>query len=562
MAKVELAVIDGTAAPVRLGEALCERGQLTAVQLEYALQKQRVESGKLGQILLRHGLTSELNLAQLLAEQMGIGFVAVDKCPAPEIALLELFNRELCLMHGFLPLSRADGELRVLLGDGSAERVAELVFQRTGWRCGFVQGEFTKVVQLIRQTYYFASHPVESLIEREVRRLAGDRDHAYGPQQLLEYLLHLAVRERATDIHIAPASDSLHVLFRIDGVLRPMFGLPPPLARLLVFIKLEAEMNISEQRLPQDGSFHTRVLDQAFTLRVSTLVSIHGERMVLRLLPERSEFGGLVELGFLPKDVALLEQLFARPAGMVLITGPTGSGKSTSLHSALRMQSLIERNVLTVEDPVEYRVPTAGQTEVNRRAGYDFGNALRHFLRHDPDVLLIGEIRDEETARAAVDSASTGHLVLSTLHVSNVFGAVPRLHVLGLDRLTIADNLLAVINQRLLRQNCPFCSTAVAFSAAERRWLGDEAPSHGQRGQGCARCAGTGFYGRLPVYEVLLVSPAVAEAITEGEGRSKLLERVVANGFTDIAQLARWRVAQGQTTMDEVIRTLGGEVQA
>ncbi|WP_425917452.1 GspE/PulE family protein [Pseudomonas sp. GWSMS-1] len=562
MAKVELVVVDSAESPVRLGEALCERGQLTAVQLEYAVQKQRVESGKLGQILLRHGLTSELNLALLLAEQMDIGFVAVDKCPTPELALLELFNRELCLMHGFLPLSRADGELHVLLGDGSIERVAELVFQRTGWRCSFVQGEFTKVAQLIRQTYYFASHPVESLIEREVRRLSGDSDHAYGPQQLLEYLLHLAVRERATDIHIAPASDSLHVLFRIDGVLRPMFGLPPQLARLLVFIKLEAEMNISEQRLPQDGSFYTRVLDQAFTLRVSTLVSIHGERMVLRLLPERSEFGGLVELGFLEKDVVVLEQLFARPAGMVLITGPTGSGKSTSLHSALRMQSLIERNVLTVEDPVEYRVPTAGQTEVNRRAGYDFGNALRHFLRHDPDVLLIGEIRDEETARAAVDSASTGHLVLSTLHVSNVFGAVPRLNVLGLDRQTIADNLLAVINQRLLRQNCPFCSTAVAFSAAERRWLAADAPSHGRRGQGCPRCAGTGFYGRLPVYEVLLVSAAVAEGITEGEGRNKLLERVAANSFTDIAQLARWRVAQGQTTMDEVIRTLGGEVQA
>lgn len=564
MSKVESAFLDDQA-PERagfLGETLLARGLLSEIQLEYALQKQKVEQGKLGRVLLRHGLIAELDLAQLLADQQGIAFVAVEKCEEPATEVIEIFNRELCLTHGFLPLRRRDGELEVLLGDGAASRVAELVFQRTGWRCCFLQGEFTKVAQLVRQTFYFVSNPIESLIEREVRRLGVDTDHAYSPEQLLEYLLHLAVRERATDIHIAPASESLHVLFRIDGVLRPMFGLPPALARLVMFIKLEADMNISEQRLPQDGSFHTKVLDQAFTIRVSTLVSIYGERMVMRLLPESSDYGGLTELGFLDKDVTVLEQLFARPAGMVLITGPTGSGKSTSLHSALRMQSLIERNVLTVEDPVEYRVPTAGQTEVNRRAGYDFGNALRHFLRHDPDVLLIGEIRDEETARAAVESASTGHLVLSTLHVSNVFGAVPRLNVLGLDRLTIADNLLAVINQRLLRQNCPFCSESVPFTDAEQSWLGLSEAASGMRGRGCGRCAGTGFYGRLPVYEILLVSPPIADAITEGKGRSALVGLANENGFSDIASISRWRVLQGQTTMDEVVRTIGGEVQA
>src|SRR5690606_32504932 len=218
---------------------------------------------------------------------------------------------------------------------------------RSGLRCHFIQGEYGKVARLIRQTYYFAQNPIETLLEKEIRRLAVDNDHAYSPEKLLDYLLHLAVRERTTDIHIAPSEHSLHVLFRVDGVLRPMWAMPNSLARLLGYIKLSAEMDISEQRRPQDGSFRATVLDSPLTVRVSTLITDSGERMVMRLLPEQSDLAGLEEMGFFPEDVSLLERLFAKPAGLILITGPTGSGKSSSLHAALRMQSLIERNVLT-----------------------------------------------------------------------------------------------------------------------------------------------------------------------------------------------------------------------
>ncbi|MGH8084320.1 MAG: GspE/PulE family protein [Lysobacter sp.] len=422
-----------------------------------------------------------------------------------------------------------------------------------------MQGEFTRVSQLIRHTYYFAQNPVESLLEREIKRISSDADHAYSPEKLLDYLLHLAVRERTTDIHIAPAEGSIHVLFRVDGVLRPMLAMQPSLHRLLGFIKLAAEMDISEQRRPQDGSFRASVLDSAVTVRVSTLISEMGERMVMRLLPEHSDLSGLAELGFFPEDVAALERMFAKPAGLLLITGPTGSGKSSSLHAALRMQSLIERNVLTVEDPIEYRVPGACQTEVNRRAGYEFGSALRHFLRHDPDVILLGEMRDGETAQAAIEAAATGHLVLSTLHVSGVFGVVPRLRPLGLEAQVIADNLLAVVNQRLVRQNCPFCSEAVDFTDAERHWLGieDQPSAQGRRGSGCERCRGSGYYGRLPVYEILHLDDAIANAIADDAGREAVRTLAHANGFTDMVQIAKRRVILGQTSPAEVLRVVG-----
>lgn len=552
----------GRGGRTRIGEYLLEQGRLNATQLRYALQKQAVEKLRLGALLIRHGLVQERDVAGVLAAQQGLALAGVEDLPAPEAPVLALFNRELCLARGFMPLRRVDNELEVLLGDGSAADVAELVLQRCGLRSRFVQGEFTKVARYIRQSYYFAQNPVEALVAREVRRLAGDSDHAYGPEHLLDYLLHWAVRERATDVHLAPAETSLHVLFRVDGVLRPMLALPASLGRLLVFIKLTAEMDISEQRRPQDGSFHTTILDAPFTVRVSTLAGEQGERAVLRLLPERSDLSGLDELGFRADDVALLERVFAKPSGLVLMTGPTGSGKSTTLHAALRMQSLIERNVLTVEDPVEYRVPGACQTEVNRRAGYEFGSALRHFLRHDPDVMLIGEIRDGETAQAAVEASATGHLVLSTLHVASVFGVVPRLRPLGLDAQTIADNLVAVINQRLLRRNCPHCSEAVPFSVEERRWLGVAGETPGRRGIGCLRCGGSGYLGRLPVYEILVVDEALANAIADGAGRETLRACAARAGFVPLEALARWRVLEGQTTLEEVVRVVGGGPQA
>ena len=541
----------------KLGVLLNEQGLLDPIQLHYARQKNLVEQTSFGRLLIRHGLANESDIVRTHAGMQGIGFAPVETLPLPDPRILAMFNRELCQMRQFLPLRRNEDVMEVLLGDADQAAVSQLVLQRTGLRCHFIQGEYGKVARLIRQTYYFAQNPIETLLEKEIRRLAVDNDHAYSPEKLLDYLLHLAVRERTTDIHIAPSEHSLHVFFRVDGVLRPMWAMPNSLNRLLGYIKLSAEMDISEQRRPQDGSFRATVLDSPITVRVSTLITDAGERMVMRLLPEHSDLAGLQEMGFFPEDVALLERLFAKPAGLILITGPTGSGKSSSLHAALRMQSLIERNVLTVEDPIEYRVPGAGQTEVNRRAGYEFGSALRHFLRHDPDVILLGEMRDAETAQAAVEAAATGHLVLSTLHVTTVFGVVPRLRPLGLEAQVIADNLLAVVNQRLVRQVCPFCATETLFTEKECQWLDVPVGTKGRRGAGCDRCRGSGFHGRLPVYDIMIVDESLANAIADDASRETLRSHANAAGFRGIEHISRRRVLSGQTTSEEILRVVG-----
>ena len=540
-----------------LGQLLVERGFVSTAQLEFASQKQAVENKRIGQIMVTYGLALEYDVAKVLAEQRNIPYVIIDDQQEPDPAVLSLFNKELCLSRGFLPLRKVDGGLEVLLGDSDPEEVAQIVNRRCGLNSVFLQTDFTKLLQQVRKSYYFSQNPLETLISREMRQLADDVDHALSPERIIDLLLHLAVRERATDIHIAPSPDSLHVLFRIDGVMRPMLALPLSLIRMLVYVKLTAEMDISEQRRPQDGSFHVNVIDLPYTIRVSTLASEYGERMVLRLLPERGELTGLAQLGFLERDVAILQRIFDKPTGLVLITGPTGSGKSTTLHAALRMQSLIERNVLTVEDPIEYRVPGACQTEVNRRAGYTFGTALRHFLRHDPDVMLIGEIRDSETAQAALESAATGHLVLSTLHVSNVFGVVPRLRPLGLGAQEIADNLVAVVNQRLVRRNCPRCSASNSFNDNEQLWLGVHHRGPGRRGAGCDVCRHTGYLGRVPVYEVLVINDALANTIADDQGRESFHRMALESGYTSMAEMAKMMVAAGTTTPEEILRVVG-----
>lgn len=540
----------------QLGQMLLKRGVINATQLEFARQKQTVENKRIGQIMIEYGLALEYDIAKLLADQRNLPFVAANDLPDPDPAVLGLFNKELCLSRAFLPLRRTAEGIEILLGDSNPQDVAQIVKRRCDLASSFVQTEFTPLTQKVRQSYYFSQNPVEKQIAREVRQLADDVDHAQSPERLLDLLLHLAVRDRATDIHLSPSRDSLQVSFRVDGVLRPIMALPVALARLMVFVKLTAEMDISEQRRPQDGSFHVSVLDSPYSVRVSTLASEHGERMVLRLLPERGDLSGIKQLGFRPNDVELLQRIFEKPSGLVLITGSTGSGKSTTLHAALRMQSLIERNVLTVEDPIEYRVPGACQTEVNRRAGYTFSSALPHFLRHDPDVMLIGEIRDKETAQSALESAATGHLVLSTLHVSNVFGVLPRLRPMGLGAQEVADNLVAVLNQRLVRRNCAHCSTAVAFTEAELTWLG-EADGQGRRGQGCEICRGIGYFGRLPIYEILIINDAMTNAIADDRGREVIQAMAFEAGFQPMIEMAKSMVAEGQTTAEEILRVLG-----
>lgn len=541
----------------RLGDLLVARGHLDKINLAYVNQKQLVEEQPLWRMLVKSGLVSEGDVVRTLSEILEIKYMSYEKLEDPQAEILELFNQELCINGHFIPLRRDADKILVVLGDALPDSVSHTVFKRCGLRCNFLYTDFSQLPKIIRYWYYFIQNPPEQLIQQEIKKLTVDTDHILSPDKLLSHLLHLAIKSRATDIHITPGSNSLHVLFRIDGVLSPILSLPVFLNRLLGFIKLNSEMDISEQRRPQDGSFRIHVLDSPITIRVSTIVTEFGERMVMRLLPESHDIAGLAELGFFKEDVELIARMTSKPAGMILITGPTGSGKSSTLHAALRMQQLIERNVLTVEDPLEYRVPGAGQTEVNRRAGYDFSNALRHFLRHDPDVILLGEMRDAETALAALEASATGHLVLSTLHVTSVYGVVPRLLPMGLQPSVIAENLLLVINQRLVRINCSSCSEQTPFTSAECTWLGVSEGAMGWRGSGCPSCRQTGYKGRMPIYEIMQINEPMANAIADGAGREAIRRLAVESGFRDIEYIGKRRVLLGQTTAQEIERVIG-----
>ena len=540
-----------------LGQMLVQKQMLDAVELEYVRQKQAASGGLLRTILVQEGLVGEQDVVRELAELQGLGYVDVASLEAPDNALMAMFPRELCLTSHFLPLGKEGQTLNVLLGDAEPDEVAQLVLRRTGMRSSFQRGAFSEVMRFIRHCYHFSRHPPEEDVKRETERLVRDTEHAHSPEHFVDSLMHWAVRERTTDIHITPSPKGFHILFRIDGVLQPMIALPPSLSRLVGYIKLRSEMDISEQRRPQDGSFRVIVFEGPITIRVSTIVTEYGERMVMRLLPEAHDIQDLAALGFFEEDVSVIARVMENPVGMVLITGPTGSGKSSTLHAGLRMQHLIERNVLTVEDPLEYRVPAAGQTEVNRRAGYDFGTALRHFLRHDPDVILVGEMRDTETAQAAFDAAATGHLVLTTLHVTTVFGVVPRLRPLGLSPQVIAENLKLVINQRLVRRLCTVCRAEAPFSPEECEWLGVAPGTIGYTSMGCARCRGTGFHGRMPLYELLRVDDAMANAIADDAGREAIRTLAFDEGFNPMTKVSKRRVLLGQTTTAEIFRVTG-----
>ncbi len=540
-----------------LGRMLIEKRMLDAVELEYVRQKQAAGGGLLRTILVQEGLVGEQDVVRELAELQGLSYVDVSTLDPPDNALLAMFPRELCLTSHFLPIGKQDQTLNILLGDAEAEDVAQQVLRRTGMRSSFTRGQFSEVMRFIRHCYHFSKHPPEEDVKRETERLVKDTEHAHSPEYFVDSLMHWAVRERTTDIHVTPSPKGFHILFRIDGVLQPMIALPPSLGRLVGYIKLRSEMDISEQRRPQDGSFRVVVFEVPITIRVSTIVTEYGERMVMRLLPEAHDIQDLETLGFFEEDVAIIARVMENPVGMVLITGPTGSGKSSTLHAGLRMQHLIERNVLTVEDPLEYRVPAAGQTEVNRRAGYDFGTALRHFLRHDPDVILVGEMRDAETAQAAFDAAATGHLVLTTLHVTTVFGVVPRLRPMGLSPQVIAENLKLVINQRLVRRLCMICRAEAPFSDEECEWLGVAKGTIGYASMGCARCRGTGFHGRMPLYELLRVDDAMANAIADDAGREAIRTLAFAEGFNPMSKVSKRRVLLGQTTTSEIFRVTG-----
>jgi len=475
----------------------------------------------------------------------------------PKKDVLRIFNKGLCLNNVFLPLRVEDNTIEVASPFASDDRLAQLISRHTGLRPKFYFAEKMKVLNAVNKLYYFVENPIEKLIENEVRLLSQDVEMARGMETLIRYILHLAVKMRATDIHIRPMEKSTNISFRVDGVMTSVLSLPADFNRIISSFKMKADMDIAEQRLPQDGRFSATILNSGYDFRASTIVSPYGENLVLRILPMESALMGMGQLGFFAEDIKKVEEMFNEPFGILLLTGPTGSGKSTTLYAGIRSLDLLKKNVLTVEEPIEYSIPLLRQTQVNEKAGYTFANAIRYFLRHDPDVILVGEIRDSETAATAVTASTTGHLVLSTLHTNSAIGAIPRLRDLGIRPFLIADSLIGVVSQRLVRRICNNCKEEYRPSEQELIYLKDPSIRKLYRGRGCEVCNGSGYFGRTLVYELLVVDKELSRLIDQEAELNIISKKAKEKGFVDIFAVTVAKVKQGITTAEEAVRVLG-----
>ncbi|MBI2187940.1 MAG: type II/IV secretion system protein [Acidobacteria bacterium] len=542
-----------------LGKRLLADGIITSAQLEQALAQQRSSGALLGEILLGLNFITQEHLARALAQEAGVSFRMVDGL-TPDPSVIAMVPEQFARQYMLVPLTMQNGTLEVLQVNPfdvlAVDELQRLVSRPVGVSCGRAQD----VLNLIERSYTDRSS-VSELVQEGVDALSTpqvDVATIDSPVvRLLELLINDAIARGATDLHIEPEDLTIRVRHRIDGVLIPSDTIPKELhAPLVSRVKVLAGLDITEQRLPQDGRISQMVNGRRVDLRVATFPTTFGEKVAIRILEKEKLVRGLAELGFSPTTYAIFRDILSRSRGIVLVTGPTGAGKTTTLYSALAYLGSTERNILTVEDPVEYQIPTIRQTQVRPKAGFTYATAIRALLRQDPDIIMIGEIRDPETAQLALRAALSGILVFSTLHTQDSAGAVPRLMDMGLEPYLLASGIVGVIAQRLVRVICPHCKEAASYPAETLKKVGPN-PDSGlefQRGRGCSRCNETGYRGRTGVFEVLVIDPAIHTLIRERGDSRQVKSAAVAAGMTTLMDDALAKAAAGQTTLEEVLR--------
>ena len=546
------------------GEVLVRAGKLGARDLERALAAQHEMGGALDAVLVNLGLVSELDAARALAEHLNLPFVAADAFPdaLPDLpGLLPDFLKA----HRVLPLAVEDGRLEIAMRAPQDAFVLKALRLTTGLAVQPAVGLASDIDKaLLRQQDEVQADVLGDASLDEAG--AGDfvehlRDLASEAPviRLVNAIIGRVIELRASDIHLEPFDDGLHVRYRVDGVLHPGEVVPAGQgAAVSSRVKLLAHLDIAERRLPQDGRIKTRVKGRELDLRVSTVPTVHGESVVMRVLDRASVRFGLGDMGFAPDTLARFHQLVHRPHGILLVTGPTGSGKTTTLYAALAELDSASQKIITVEDPVEYQLEGINQIQVHAQINLSFANALRSILRQDPDIIMIGEMRDGETAQIAVQASLTGHLVLSTLHTNTAASAVIRMQDMGVERYLITSTVNGVLAQRLVRRLCSHCKTPVQPApellkdSGLGRFLPAGQPMHEARG--CDHCRGTGYQGRTAIHELLVVDETLRSAILQGQDASALQALAVRAGMYTLYDDGLRKVAAGTTSLDELLR--------
>jgi len=554
--------------PEELGQMLVEAKLITEEQLHHVKELQAQNGDKIERILLQQRLISLQQLALFTSLQLGVPFVNLKKegvRPEAVVLIPEVIARK----YGVIPIDTLDGTLVVAMEDPRDIRAIEDLAALTRRRIEPVLSTSQDIQEMIDLNYRVGSEIEEQLSQIPTRyqrtRVAEARVSAEAIAQApvvraIDLLIKQAVRDRASDIHVEPQEDKLRVRYRIDGILHEIMSLPlsvhPP---LLSRVKIMAGLNIAERRRPQDGQITFDMGDREVDIRVATSNTIHGEMVVLRILDKTFAFLPLPEIGFLPNTLESYLQMVKTPFGMVLISGPTGSGKTTTQYATVNQLDSVGRNILTIEDPVEYRFANINQMQVNPAAGVSFATGLRACMRLDPDVILIGEIRDAETAQISTQASLTGHLVLSSVHANDTVSTIFRMIDLGVEPFLLASAVVGVVAQRMVRRVCPYCSRPTPVSPDEQvayEQEMNEKQSEFLIGAGCNFCANTGYLGRTGIFEVMVMSESIRRMILSSADSDGIRTQAYKEGMASLWHDGMLKVKEGVTTPYEVIRNV------
>jgi type IV pilus assembly protein PilB len=551
----------------QLGQILIELGYITPEQLEQALDEHKQTPKSLGRVLIDLGMIREGDLVRALAEQVGLEFVDLNEYAIDATATM-LLPEALARRYRAIPIGERDGKLLVAMSDPANVYALDDIRTITNRD---VQPLVATASDVERAIQKFASMDgqVEALTIAAAEQVEGDEEHLEAALEdapivkLVNAIMTQAVGDRASDVHIEPSEKNVRIRFRVDGVLHePMPPAPKNIqGGLISRLKVMADLNIAEKRLPQDGRISMKVGGKALDLRVATLPTVYGEKVVIRVLDKSSALLRLEDLGFLEDAYTRFAESFRKPYGAILVTGPTGSGKSTTMYATLNILNQVDRNIITVEDPVEYRLNGVNQIQVNPKAGLTFSSALRSILRADPDIVLIGEVRDKETATIAIEAALTGHLVLTSLHTNDAPSAITRLTEMDVETFLVASSIDCIVAQRLARKLCERCKQPYAPEHAELaeagypEWLWPEIETL-HRAAGCAACSNTGYRGRIGMYEVMQMSEEI-ERMTVDRASSDAIKNVaIQQGMMSLRDDGLEKTRMGITSIEEVARVV------
>jgi len=556
----------GVKAIKRLGDLLVQAGKINNFQLQEALKMQKFSGSKIGEILIGEGLATVEDILEVLEKQTGSKRINLELVNIDKRAIKSV-PENICIKNDLIPFGFNESKIKVAMWDPLNIFALDDVYIASGFEVESYIATKDEIKRAIERQY--SDEQVTKAVEELSKEKQGDIRNQSNIEEtfddiknapvvkMIDYLIKNAIEQRASDIHIEPYEKVVRIRYRVDGQLQQVStlaidSLPPLVTR----IKIMANLNIAEKRLPQDGRIITKVTDKDVDLRVSILPMIHGEKVVIRVLNRDSYQIGRNSLGMSAEELKTLDNIIKSPHGIILVTGPTGSGKSTTLYTMLSELNDEEKNIITIEDPVEYIMEGINQVNVNVKSGLTFANGLRAILRQDPDIVMIGEIRDNETAQIAIRAAITGHLVLSTLHTNDAPSSIVRLVDMGIEPYLVATSISGVIAQRLVKKICTKCKKEYLASEHEKRILGVEEEKNLllYKGEGCAFCNNTGYVERTGVYEIMEVSREHKEAILNSKSSDEIRDLSIQNGMKTLGISCKQMVVKGITTVEELVK--------